>query len=221
MCPAKSSVLAANQDTFHPFSKDWPNSIVTSSLSIAPRIYRIFTSYMNSIHRAPSMTLGWPDKTFLQTGMKAEELRRNALQLETQMRRAESQSDTAKAERNEIHQQLEEARSRINSLEVKAKDCESIPELWRHIEESTKQIDQLKAAQQGLQVRGPAQLFRFLAGKVEQRVRRLHVSMQSIVYTLKLASSNRHHSRRQMKSLQSNGKKTGFQWQDNWIALSL
>ena len=88
-------------------------------------------------------------------GWEAEELRKNALVLESRVRQAESQAETATTVQLELEGQLEEANTRIKGLEVKAKDCESIPGLWRHIEESTKQITQLKAAQEGLQVTHP------------------------------------------------------------------
>ncbi len=88
----------------------------------------------------------------LQVKWEAEELRKNALVLENRVQQAESQAETAVTVQSELEGQLEEANARIKGLEVKAKDCESIPGLWKHIEESTKQITQLKAAQEGLQV---------------------------------------------------------------------
>ena len=91
-------------------------------------------------------------RLLMQAHWEAEELRGNALALERRVRQAESQAETAVTVQSEVQGQLEEATARIKGLEVKAKDCESIPGLWRHIEESTKQITQLKAAQEGLQV---------------------------------------------------------------------
>lgn len=87
-----------------------------------------------------------------QMNWEAEELKKNALQLESRIRDAESQAETALTVQSELEGQLEEANARIANLEVKAKDCETIPGLWRHIEESNTQVTQLKAAQEGLQV---------------------------------------------------------------------
>jgi len=50
-------------------------------------------------------------------------------------------------------------RTWAQGLEVKARDCETIPGLWKHIEESTKQINELKAAQEGLHVPPPPLFF--------------------------------------------------------------
>ena len=83
---------------------------------------------------------------------EAEELKTSALRMESRIRDAESEAETAVTIQSELEAQLEEAKSRIATLEVKAKDCETIPGLWKHIEESTTQITQLKAAHEGLQV---------------------------------------------------------------------
>lgn len=113
------------------------------------RVQKLFS---NSAYQEFAKTL-WNNEEdlYLQLEYDIEELRKSALKMERRAQEAESQVETATTMQSELEQQLEEANARIKVLAEKAKECESIPGLLRHLEESSKQIEKLKAAQEELQ----------------------------------------------------------------------
>ena len=72
--------------------------------------------------------------------------------MQTRMSRAEGRAETAVAEQREVEEQLSGAWERIRELEVKAKDCETIPGLWRHISEASQTIKEMEVAHDALEV---------------------------------------------------------------------
>ena len=88
----------------------------------------------------------------LQASWEAEELKRTALAMEARVAQAESRSETAVTVQRELAAQLAEAQERARDLAVKARESETIPGLWRHIAENTKQIQEMEVAHEALEV---------------------------------------------------------------------
>lgn len=112
---------------------------------------------VNSVEplRKPSTSrIGKADPQFWrQASWEAEELKRSVLEMEARLRQAESLAETAGTEQKELETQLAEAKGRIKDLEFKARECETIPGLWKHISENTTQIKSMEVVQVALEVR--------------------------------------------------------------------
>lgn len=72
--------------------------------------------------------------------------------MEARLRAAESKAELLTGELAAAERQLAEARGRVQNLEVKAKESETIPGLWKHIAESTKRIKSMEVTQDVLEV---------------------------------------------------------------------
>lgn len=72
--------------------------------------------------------------------------------MESRLSQAESTAEAATSEQRSLDRQLSEAQQRIQDLEVKARDCETIPSLWKRIAELTKDIGAREVAQEAVEV---------------------------------------------------------------------
>ena len=88
----------------------------------------------------------------MQAAWEAEELKRNTLAMESRMSQAESSAEAAVSEQRTLSRQLSDAQKRMQDLEVKARDCETIPSLWKRISELTKDISAREVAQEAVEV---------------------------------------------------------------------